>query len=89
MDPVADTPSSADAWNELHRILKDKGSLREFSGPQDSSVHSILTSSLGELSRKQQGRFLKLGVLANGVMAPLEMMCCLWDEEVRNNLFGA
>lgn len=79
MPPVIYRPQSPEAWRELHDSLKDNArQLQDTVG--ENSVGNVLTISFRGLGRWQRTHFLKLAVLANGVLAPMEMLCNLWDE---------
>lgn len=76
---VVDTPSSASAWRKLHEAL---GNATETQRSQEDALDAVLVVGFEELGKNQRNRFLKLAVLANGVLAPTDMLCHLWDEEV-------
>lgn len=78
------TPSSASAWRKLHDAL---GNETETQRSQEDALNTVLVVGFGELGINQRSRFLKLAVLANGVLAPTDMLCHLWDEEVRCKIF--
>lgn len=84
MPPVIYRPQSPEAWRELHDSLKDNARQLQDTVREDSvrkaSVSNVLTVSFRGLGRWQRTHFLKLAVLANGVLAPMEMLCNLWDE---------
>lgn len=79
MPPVIYRPQSPAAWRELHDSLKDNTRQLQDTVGEDS-VGNVLTISFRGLGRWQRTHFLKLAVLANGVLAPMEMLCNLWDE---------
>lgn len=79
MPLVVDTPSSASAWRKLHEALGDE---TETQRSQEDALDTVLVVGFEELGKNQRSRFLKLAVLANGVLAPTAMLCHLWDEEV-------
>lgn len=79
MSVVADAPMSASAWRKLHNSLKMREGL-QYGESQHSSLNTVLGASFDELGQEQRARFLKLAVLAHGVVAPSEMLRHLWGQ---------
>lgn len=60
--------------------MAKKGRVR---GDQTASLNMVLGTSFGCLSEQKQEKFLKMAVLAAGVVAPTEMLLNLWETQVR------
>lgn len=88
MPLVADAPWSPDAWHKLHEILKDEAGLAQNKNAQEGFLRVVMTVSFKEMDRLQQSALLALAVLPNDVVAPIEMLCYLWDKASTSTIFG-
>lgn len=86
MPPVEGAPSPTDAWRKLHDKLEDKAKMQHITSGQRDSLNTVLAVSVNELGRWQRSHFLKLAVIASGILASKEMLLYLW-EEVGENRF--
>ena len=80
MPLVMDDPMSEDAWSGLHKNLEDKANMQQSAGAQQDSLGTVLAVSFKGLGKWQRTHFLQLAALAKNVLAPMEMLCHLWDE---------
>ncbi|CAB1119260.1 unnamed protein product [Ectocarpus sp. CCAP 1310/34] len=67
-------PHSPETWRGVHARLVEEPSLVQ------DHVGGALAVSFRELSEKARARFRKLGVLARGVRAPVDMVAHLWEQ---------
>ncbi|CAM9148460.1 unnamed protein product [Ectocarpus sp. 4 AP-2014] len=68
---------TAVAWEELAREWENVRARSE----QSPSIKVVLETSFDSLARWKQKEFLKMGVLAAGAVAPIEMLHNLWEIE--------
>eukprot|EP00903_Cladosiphon_okamuranus_P005675 g5638.t1 len=68
-------PHSPETWRDVHTRLVEEPTLVQ------DHVGGALAVSFRELNEKVRARFRKLGVLARGVRAPVDMVAHLWDQD--------
>lgn len=67
-------PHSPETWRDVHALLFKEPTLVQ------DPVTKVLAVSFGELEEKARTRFRKLGVLARGIRAPVDMVAHLWEQ---------
>eukprot|EP00903_Cladosiphon_okamuranus_P016596 g15309.t1 len=72
---------TAVAWAKLIKDFDDVAEKIRARGEQSTSIKFVLETSLDALSRRRQKEFLKMGVLAAGAVAPVDMLRNLWEIE--------
>ncbi|CAN0249525.1 unnamed protein product, partial [Ectocarpus sp. 13 AM-2016] len=72
---------TAVAWEELANELENVAKKMRARGEQSSSIKVVLETSFDTLAVRKQEEFLKMAVLAAGAVAPIEMLCNLWEIE--------
>lgn len=75
------------AWEKLIRLFEDVVEKMRARGEQPTSLKLVLETSFDSLSQRKQDLFLKMAVLAAGVVAPTEMLLNLWEMQVHVEFF--
>ncbi|CAM9564029.1 unnamed protein product [Laminaria digitata] len=68
-------PHFPETWRDVHAQLVEEPTLVQ------DHVAGALAVSFRELNEKARTRFRKLGVLARGVQAPVDMVAHLWEQD--------
>ncbi|CAB1101788.1 unnamed protein product [Ectocarpus sp. CCAP 1310/34] len=85
MDESRESPHRPDTWTKLHEKLSAKPEFVYEEG-LDNGLGNVLELSFSALDADAKERFRRLGVLAGGALAPMEMLSYLWDQGPGNSL---
>ena len=75
---------TAGAWKELIKEFENGAKKMDACGEDSSdSLGFVLETSFTALPARKKEGFKKMAVLAAGAVAPIEMLCNLWQTQVR------
>ena len=77
---------TASAWKELIKEFENGAKKMDACDEDSHSLGSVLETSLTALPARKKEEFKKMAVLAAGAVAPIEMLCNLWQTQVRCGL---
>lgn len=79
MDESRASPHRPDTWTNVHEKLSAEPELVYEDG-LDNGLGNVLELSFSALDADAKERFRRLGVLAGGALASMEMLSYLWDQ---------
>ena len=74
---------TAGAWEELIEEFENVAKKMDACGEDSHSLGLVLETSFTDLPARKKEEFKKMAVLAAGAVAPIEMLCNLWETQVR------
>ena len=73
---------TAGAWEELIKEFENVAKKMEACGEDSRSLGLVLETSFADLPARKKEEFKKMALLAAGAVAPIEMLCNLWETKV-------